>query len=117
MKLSEFRGKTVLLHYWEGNLHSFDKLKRIIDRYDDGSVIVLGITTDKTLEQAIAAANQLPIEARHWHDPDREISSRWNRFLPNTHVVDKNGILRYLGDRSGSEPLKEVVRKSTQLFW
>jgi peroxiredoxin len=111
MKLSEYRGKVVVIHYWQSSLAFFDDLKRISRDYRDKPLVILGVTTDKDRAEALATATSKlqGLAIRHWHDPDRKIHARWSGSWPCTQVIGHDGKILYKGQRKSRTPLDDVL--------
>lgn len=112
MKLSDFRGKVVVIHYWESGLGSFDRLKQMADEYKDRPLVIVGVNTDKDSAKAKSQAAKSGVMIRHWHDPKRDIHARWSGCWPDTHVIGHDGKILYRGDRKTPTPLEDVLDKA-----
>ena len=109
MKLSDFRGKVVVIHYWESGIGDLGRLKQIADEYRDRPLVILGVYTDKDAAKAKAQAVKSGLKIRHWHDPNRHIHARWSGSWPDTHVIGHDGKLLYRGQRKSPQPLEDVL--------
>lgn len=112
MKLADFRGKVVLISYWQGDMHSFNHLEYIQKKNVGKPLAVIGVNGDKELSDAVANAKKLPIQVRHWHDPNDEISSRWTTGWPTTQVIGHDGTIRMLSERGSYGSLEDAVDKA-----
>lgn len=99
MKLSDFRGKVVVIHHWSGSLPtSFRAIDQLVDDLPNKPIVVLGVNVDADVEVAKKAAEALNPAYRHWHDADDVIQRRWAPGYPRTHVIGPDGTILYLGD-------------------
>jgi len=132
MKLSDFRGKVVLLHFWDSKtLNDMSRVRRMVRLFQDNPFVVLGINGDKDRERMNEAIELQEISWRSWSDeaPDGPISTAWNiKYRPAMYLLDKKGTIRFKGkalegftfgfDRDGSSRqdyrLVEVVK---HLLW
>ncbi len=132
MKLSDFRGKVVLLHFWDTmTLSDMSRVRRMARMFSDEPFVILGINSDKDRERINEAIELQEITWRSWSDetPDSPISSSWNiKTRPAMYLLDKKGTIRFKGkglegftwgyDRDGSfrqDYRLEVVVK--QMLW
>ena len=109
MKLSEFLGKVVVIHYWQSGIASCDKMKRILEEYRGKPLVVVGVNTDEDRDKTIALAKEQGLTVRHWHDPEKKIHARWSGSWPCTHVIGHDGKILYRGQRKSPQPLEDVL--------
>jgi peroxiredoxin len=132
MKLSDFRGKVVLLHFWDATtLSDMSRVRRMARMFNDKPFVILGINTDKNRERINEAIELQEITWRSWSDeaPYSPISSSWNvKTRPAMYLLDEKGTIRFKGkslegftrgyDRDGSNRqdyrLEGAVK---QLLW
>jgi len=119
-KLSDYRGKLLLLDFWPSwckpCVAQFTEIKKILQNYKDQSLAVIGINIDKEsrLEQArkVIADYQLPwphvMEGKGEFIPIYQVygrlPERMNSF-PAYVAIDKQGIARY-----ASNDFKKMTR-------
>ncbi len=106
-KLSEFRGKTVVLIAWAtwcpDCMNAIPGEKAVFDKFKDKSVVFLGINGDEDRTPALAAQRQRPIPWRsfwgRWSGADGKkslIVDDWNvRTWPSYYVIDPQGVIRF----------------------
>jgi peroxiredoxin len=105
LKLSELRGKVVLVHFYAFQCHNchanFDIYRRWHEQLREKGVVVLGIQTPETTRERDPAAVKAAAAERNLEFPilvDLE-SENWkawgNTMWPTVYVVDKNGYLRH----------------------
>ncbi|MCA9201128.1 MAG: TlpA family protein disulfide reductase, partial [Planctomycetales bacterium] len=112
MKLSDYRGQTVVLHYWEGTMHDFQRIEELRNAFPSDDIAIVGICTNKSIADALAAAKNLPESIRHWHDPDRQIHSRWCDSWPCSQVIDRHGTIIYLGRSRSHQQLAGALERT-----
>lgn len=98
-KLSEYRGKNVVLIFWGSWCHAchatLDGVKAAVQAHADKAVL-LGVNTDplETYKQLATAEN---ISWRNWCDEFNRgpISAVWNiRHWPTIYLIDAKGVIR-----------------------
>ncbi len=115
MKLSDFRGKVVVIHYWSGNLPtSFRAIDQLVEDLPDKPIVVLGVNVDSDVEVAKKASEALNPAYRHWHDASKAIRQHWAPGFPTTHVISPDGTILYLGDRWSGGRFEDAVNRALQ---
>lgn len=109
-KLSDYRGKTVVVVFWGSWCHAchgvLDSLLPLLQPYGDKAVM-LGVNTDP-----LDTLKQQNVPWRNWADEFNRgpISAMWNiRHWPTIFVIDKDGVLR---GKDISGPALEQLLKS-----
>jgi peroxiredoxin/outer membrane lipoprotein-sorting protein len=98
LKLSDYRGKVVLLDFWaiwcQYCLIGMPSIQKLADEYKDSEFVVLGINTDGpgAVRQAKRFLRDQKIEFRHLADPAGKVASdyRVNSF-PTKILIGKQG--------------------------
>jgi glutathione peroxidase-family protein len=112
MKLSDYRGKVVLLTFWADQAGEWRKLnayqKRLLRRHEGEPFVVLGVNADKSRQAAQAAAERLGATWPSWHDgPDGPIAQAFDvTELPTFFLIDHRG---EVCDRYDSFLLEEEI--------
>jgi thiol-disulfide isomerase/thioredoxin len=126
MRLSEFRGKVVMLDFGShehcgGCRLVYPRLRKIVEQYKGRPFVVLGINNNdrrEVLKQARAAGE---ITWRSWWDGDHRdgpgpITSRWNiDGYPSFIILDHRGVIRFKDlhpqdTRSFDEAVERLLR-------
>ncbi len=122
-KLSDYKGKVVLLNFWATwcppcirEMPSMERLQQAIGK-DDFSVIAVNQMEDA--DQVFAFTGQLEIDPTFeiLFDSTSKVSHSYAvRGLPTTYLIDKQGNIRYraVGGRDFNHP--EVVKIINQLI-
>jgi peroxiredoxin len=109
MKLSEFRGKVVLLDFGSHEHCGacklvYPRLRATLDRLRDRPFVILGINNNDRREPLKEAIAHREITWRCWWDGDEPdgsgpITKRWNvRGYPTFFLIDHQGVIRSKAD-------------------
>jgi peroxiredoxin len=122
-KLSDYRGKVVVLDFWnhEGCAACramYPKLRSLVERMKDKPFVLLGINSDDERPVLNDLRDKGEITWRFWCDgpyTEGPIVQQWNiRGFPTTYVLDAKGVIRHKGvtgeelERAVESLLKEV---------
>lgn len=125
-KLSEYRGKVVVLNFWAtwcGPCMSLiEHEKSLVKRLKGKPFALLGVDGDSDREQTKRVMEQERITWPSWWDKTNgngPIATRWNvRGWPTIYVIDAQGVIRYKQvineqlDEAVDTLLKEMERKT-----
>jgi thiol-disulfide isomerase/thioredoxin len=122
MKLSDYRGKVVLIDFWASWCPTCMELipddKEIAAEMKGRPFVLLGVNGDESPEVLKATVKDLEIPWRNWFDgrpPDGHIARQWRiRGWPSMYLIDHKGILRY-EHRVDRDPTERLERKIRQL--
>ncbi len=100
-KLSEYRGKVVLINFWaswcgpcQQELPKLAELKELHDEFD---FELLAINIDEEPQKAIRLAKKLGINFPVLFDKEKSVSKLYDiDAMPMTVLIDRNGDVRYL---------------------
>jgi peroxiredoxin len=119
-KLSDFRGKVVVLDFWshEGCAvcrAGYPEVRSLIKRLEGKPVVWLGISNCDTREALRKVRETGEVTWRFWVDGDPsegegKIFKNWNiRAFPTIFVLDRDGIIRHQGFWMSLMPLLEYA--------
>jgi hypothetical protein len=103
MKLSDFRGKVVLLVFWASWARywwpSLPNERALARRMEGKPFVLIGVNCDETKERAITWGRKEGITWRSWFDgPDWRgtLATRWDvQPWPAFYLLDRRGVIRY----------------------
>ena len=117
MKLSDHRGKVVVLAWWATwcgpCMASIPEEKALIRRMEGKPFAFLGINGDDDTGRLKAQIQEHGIPWDSWYDGGSSgpISTRWNvKGWPTVYVLDRDGIIRFKGHREQDKIEEEVDR-------
>lgn len=124
MKLSDFRGKVVLLDFW-ANWCGFCRQmypdeKALVARLKNEPFALLGVNCDDNKADVLREIERHGINWRSWWDADGKIRTRWQlEGYPLLFLIDHKGIIRqrYSGRVGGAElnqAVNELLRECKQ---
>jgi len=105
LKLSEFRGKVVMLVFW-GTwcgpcMAAVPEHLAILRKHEGKPLAIVGINSDEDRTTAATVATEKGITWRSWWDKSTRgpIATRWNvHSWPTIYLLDATGTIRYKGD-------------------
>jgi thiol-disulfide isomerase/thioredoxin len=123
MKLSDFRGRVVVVNFWAtwcGPCMALVPHERdLVRRLSGKPFVLLGVNGDDDREKAQQAMRREGMTWRSWWDGGTEgpTAHRWNvRAWPAIYVIDRQGIIRRKWNGSpGAEPLEKAVSHELSL--
>jgi len=120
-RLDEFRGKVVLVNFWASwcmpCLAEMPSIQRLAARMDGKPFAVIGVNVGETDRRVRRAAERLRLGFPILLDRDNAVFGRWGiKVLPTTYVLDRQGLVRYIGrgplDWDGAEVVDLLERLS-----
>lgn len=121
LRLSDFRGKVVLLNFWASWCGPCRQEMPILDelhqKYKPLGFTVLGVNVDQKSEKAEQYLKNIPTHFPILFDPENFVSDLYSvRAMPSTAIIDKDGNVRFIhaGYKSGDEAIYE--KKIKQLM-
>jgi peroxiredoxin len=123
LRLSEQRGKVVLLNFWATWCgpcrEEMPHLNRLHEKYKASGFTLLGVNIDDDSRAALALATKLGVGFPVLLDADKSTSRLYDLgAMPSTVLIDRDGKVRYLhrGYRGGFEQtyeqqIRELLRE------
>jgi DsbE subfamily thiol:disulfide oxidoreductase len=110
IRLSDFRGKVVLLNFWASWCgpcrQEMPILDEIHNKYKSLGFTVLGVNLDAKSKKATNYLKDTPVTFPVLFDPKGDVSSQYGvQAMPSTVIIDRDGNVRFLheGYKSGYE--------------
>jgi peroxiredoxin len=104
VRLSSFKGKIVMIHFWSAKCPFVaryeDRIQNITKDYEEKNVKVIGIdsNSNETFEQIREAANKSNINYPLLIDEGNKIADQFGAITtPHVYIIDKEGKLAYEG--------------------
>lgn len=100
-KLSEYRGKVVLINFWASWCgpcqQELPKLAELKELHNENDFELLSINIDEEPEKALRLAKKLGVNFPVLFDEQKQVSKLYDiDAMPMTVLVDRNGEVRYL---------------------
>lgn len=101
-KLSDYRGKIVVVSYWaqwcKYCVDLFPHEKALVEKFKDQPVVLIGVNGDPTIERGKASQDKHQLTWRSFWvgDPEGPVPTEWGvDGWPTTFIIDANGVLRH----------------------
>lgn len=117
VKLSDFKGKVIVLRFWEigckACVAEMPLLDRFRKKYSENDLAVLGVNIGGSKEQVNAFAKELNISYPVLLDPALIAAKKYSvRTVPTTFFIDRNGNARLVtGGKMPQKVFDEIVGK------
>ena len=115
MKLSDFRGKVVLIDFYgfwcPPCVEAIPKLRKLADEMKARSFVLVGVNSDGVRKELPDLIKKQKMTWRSWFEGSGgPIARRWNiKSWPTTYVIDHKGIIRHVNLRG--DALAAAVKK------
>jgi peroxiredoxin len=110
LRLTEQRGRVVLVNFWATWCgpcrQEMPHLNRLYEKYRASGFVLLGVNVDDDTRNAIGVAAKLGVKFPVLLDTDKKVSQLYDlSAMPATVLIDKDGRVRFLhrGYQSGYE--------------
>lgn len=122
LRLTELRGKIVLLDFWATwcepctkELPELEKLSRELAAQD---VVVVGVSIDRERKNALDLAATLKLTFKLLHDPEGKVAEVYDPpKMPSSYIIDRDGVVRFVNEGfTGSADVTKLRRQLTQLL-
>ena len=100
-KLSELRGRVVLINFWASwcgpCAQELPKLNELKDLHGDEGFVLLAINIDEEPEKAMKMMKKLGVDFTVLFDETKKVSKQYEiDAMPMTIIIDRNGEVRYI---------------------
>jgi cytochrome c biogenesis protein CcmG, thiol:disulfide interchange protein DsbE len=106
--LAQHRGSVVVVDFWaswcEPCAEAMPALERIYQRYRGQGLVVIGVSEDRTVDNARGFLQRANVSFPVMHDADHSVANRYRPpTMPSTYVIDRQGVVRHVhaGYRAG----------------
>ena len=119
MKMSDFKGKVVIINFWATWCPPCRKempsMQRAWEKLKQEGIVMLAINVGEDSDQIFAFTAEYPVEFPLLMDRDSSVVRQWNvRGLPTTYIVNPAGKIVYqaIGDREwDSDEIMNQIRR------
>ena len=100
VKLSDYKGKVVLLDFWATwcgyCVELIPSQRELVKKYGDKSFALIGISADDTPEEVVEFQKETPMPWVHWFNgPEGGVIDGWMiPSFPTLFVIDAKGVIR-----------------------
>jgi cytochrome c biogenesis protein CcmG/thiol:disulfide interchange protein DsbE len=120
-RLSEFRGKVVVLNYWATwcppCVDEMPSLEKLHQSLSDKGLAVVGISVDERFSDIVDFVKTYGLTFTILHDNGRKVARSYQSFkYPETYIIDREGRLqsKVIGPRNWVAP--SVIRDLVELL-
>lgn len=123
LKLSELRGKVILINFWASWCgpcrQEMPVLNELYQHYRSLDFTVLGVNVEQNSDKAESLLKEIPVSFPILFDNHNQVSKLYNvKGMPSTVLVDRDGNVRYthIGYQAGTEneyqsKIRELIRE------
>jgi len=121
-KLSDLRGKVVLLDFWaswcEPCLRELPELEKLHKQLANRGVVVMGVNIDRERKNADELVARLKLSFTNVYDPKGVVAELYDPpKMPTLYVVDQQGTVRFINEGfSGPADIAKLRKTIEQLL-
>lgn len=101
-KLSDYRGKTVVLFFWADWCphcqRMYPLMRKLVNDSKTQPLVVLGVNNDESPARLAMLEDSKTVTWKNWHNPhDASITQDWGvEGFPTVVLIDQNGVIRHM---------------------
>lgn len=101
VRLSELRGKVVLVDFWASWCAPCRQEMPILEdlhaRYAEQGLVIVGVNIDRDAENMRDFLRRTPVSFRVVHDGQHRVADRYGPpRMPSSYFIDRRGVVRYV---------------------
>jgi peroxiredoxin len=101
LKLSEYKGKVVMLSFWASWCPPcralFDHEKELVKKFADKPFVLLGVSEDYTHDDLVKAQKRYSLTWRSWLDEREKLAARYRvDNYPTIFLIDHEGRIQHV---------------------
>ncbi|MGE0791255.1 MAG: TlpA disulfide reductase family protein [Sandaracinaceae bacterium] len=108
VSLAQHRGSVVVVDFWaswcEPCAEAVPALERIYQRYRENGLVVIGVSEDRTVDNARGFLSRTSVSFPTMLDADHSVAGAYHPpTMPSSFIIDREGVVRHIhsGFRSG----------------
>jgi len=121
VRLSQLRGKVVLVDFWASWCgpcrQEMPVLQRLHEEYGDEGLVIIGVNIDNEESNMRRFLRRTPVDFRIVHDSRRRVADRYNPpRMPSSFLIDQRGVVRYVHEGFRAPDARVIERKIKSLL-
>ena len=121
VRLSQLRGKVVLVDFWaswcEPCKEEIPVLNRLHREYGDYGLVIVGVNIDNDEGNMRRFLRRTPIDFRVVHDGNHRVADRYSPpRMPSSFLIDQRGVVRYVHEGFRAADARVIERKVKELL-
>jgi thiol-disulfide isomerase/thioredoxin len=118
VRLSELKGKVVVLDFWGVNcgpcLRLIPHIRELVKKNEGKPFVFVGVSIDDEKEELTEFLKKEPMPWTHWWDSKKAVAEQWEvAAYPTLYVIDHMGVIRFktLSYDPKSEKLDKLIEQ------